>query len=141
MNLDQISRPQASAHSHRILVAEDDAGVRRLNTDALTGSGYHVDAAEDGAVAWDSLQTKAYRLLITDHNMPRMSGIELIKKMRTSSMTLPVILVSGEMPTTELEKFSWLRISATLPKPYVITDLLKIVSDVLRMAADASERT
>jgi CheY-like chemotaxis protein len=141
VNVDEISGTQTLANSPRILVAEDDAGVRRLNTDALVGLGYHVDAAEDGAVAWDSLQIKAYRLLITDHNMPRMSGIELIKKIRTSSMTLPVILVSGEMPTRELEQCSWLRISATLPKPYVVTDLLKIVNDVLGMAAGASERT
>jgi two-component system cell cycle response regulator CpdR len=119
------------ADSRRILLAEDDENVRRLNANALIDSGYQVDAAVDGAVAWDSLQTKTYRLLITDHHMPRMSGLDLIKKMRASSMTLPVILVSGKMPAEALESNSWLQISAMLPKPYVVEDLLRIVNEVM----------
>jgi DNA-binding response OmpR family regulator len=136
-----MSRTGRPGDSHCILVAEDDEGARRLNTDALTDSGFQVDAAKDGAVAWDSLQAKEYRLLITDHNMPGMNGIDLIKKLRTSSMALPVILVSGEMPTVELESCAWLKISATLPKPYRIKDLLRIVNDVLGEAVGESGRT
>jgi DNA-binding response OmpR family regulator len=122
---------ETSSNPHRILVAEDDEDVRRLNADALVGSGYLVDAAEDGAVAWDSLQIKVYRLLITDNNMPKMSGIELIKKMRAASITTPVILASAAIPYDAMETHSPLQINGTLPKPYNVGELLKLVSEVL----------
>ena len=64
----------------RILVVEDDAAIRRLNTEILTYSGYHVDAAEDGAVAWDALQQNNYDLMVTDNDMPKVTGVEFIRK-------------------------------------------------------------
>ena len=54
-----------------ILVVEDDIFLRRLNTEVLLGSGYEVDAAADGAAAWQALNTDSYDLLITDNNMPK----------------------------------------------------------------------
>jgi PleD family two-component response regulator len=54
----------------RILVVEDDAVIRRVNVEVLTYSGYHVDAAEDGAAAWDTLQLSNYDLMVTDNDMP-----------------------------------------------------------------------
>ena len=71
-----MAKPTTSPH--RILVAEDDHDVRRLNTEVLIDSGYHVDAAQDGAIAWDILQIKSYDLLITDYDMPKLSGLELV---------------------------------------------------------------
>ena len=49
----------------RILVVDDDSDVRRLNTEVLIHFGYHVDAAEDGAAAWETLQLKNYDLIIS----------------------------------------------------------------------------
>lgn len=143
----------------RILVVDDDSIVRRLNTELLNCYGYDVDAVEDGAVAWDTLQRKSYDLMVTDNNMPKLSGIELVKKVRTARMALPVILVSGMMPTEELRRSPWLQIEATLTKPFAIAQLLEKVEDVLnerkvipfpmfaesgnpvRIAAAAPERT
>jgi DNA-binding response OmpR family regulator len=130
----------APSAPHPILVAEDDAHVRRLNMDALTQSGFHVDAAEDGLSAWNSLQRKSYRLLITDHKMDGITGLDLIKRVRASKMTLPVILTSGNMPTQELETCQGLEINATLPKPYGIHELIKIVREVLGSSAAGAGR-
>jgi CheY-like chemotaxis protein len=58
----------------RILVAEDDPDIRRLNSEALLCSGYHVDAVENGADAWEALQLKDYDLVVTDYNMPKLTG-------------------------------------------------------------------
>src|ERR1022692_393627 len=80
---------------YRILVVEDDPGILSLNTEMLIRSGYHVDAAVNGAVAWDALQLNSYDLLITDHNMPEMSGVELLKKLHAVRMNLPVIMATG----------------------------------------------
>ena len=57
-----------------ILVAEDDPVIRRLNAEVLKNSGYRVDAATDGAVAWEALQTKSYDLLITDNATNSFTG-------------------------------------------------------------------
>ena len=123
--------------THHILVADDDPLICMLHGEILAESGYHVDAAEDGADAWETLQLKNYHLLITDHEMPRMSGIELIKKMRAARMTLPVIMVSGVMPTQELQEQPWLQINAIMHKPHHITELLTTVKEVLDATVSA----
>ena len=65
----------------RILVVADDGDIRRLNTEALTHYGYRVDAAQDGAVAWDTLQQNGYDLMVTDNELPEVTGIDLLKKL------------------------------------------------------------
>jgi DNA-binding response OmpR family regulator len=90
--------------SHPILVVEDDVLTRHINTKALIKSGYEVDAAEDGSAAWEALQLKGYDLLVTDNDMPNVSGVELLKKLHAASNAMPVIMVSGKMPTEELNR-------------------------------------
>ncbi len=119
--------------AHRILVVDDDASLRQFNTVVLIHSGYAVDSAEDGAVAWEALNTDNYDLLITDHNMPKVTGLELVRKLRAARMALPVILVSGVMPTEELDRHPGVRIEATLLKPFTMARLLETVQEVLRM--------
>jgi two-component system, cell cycle sensor histidine kinase and response regulator CckA len=118
-------------HRQHILVVEDDDDIRRLDTEALACAGYKVDAAADGAAAWDVLRFNSYDLLITDYNMPRMSGVELIQKLHTARMTLPVIMASGTIPTEKLKRHPWLQIDATLLKPYIADELLATVRKVL----------
>ena len=74
---------------------EDDDTICHLNAQALRHSGYHVDAAEDGAVAWETLQRSQYDLVVTDNDMPNVSGVELLKRLRASDIILPVIMASG----------------------------------------------
>jgi DNA-binding response OmpR family regulator len=121
----------------RILVVDDDIAIRQLSTDLLTRSGFHVDVAEDGAVAWNTLQTNHYDLVVTDHRMPKVSGVQLVKKLRAARMALPVILVSGTLPTEELDRPSCLQLAATLLKPFTADELLLAVTEVLRATAHA----
>src|SRR6185369_4261945 len=74
---------------------------------------------------------QSYDLLITDNRMPRVTGLELIKKLRSEDMTLPVILASGTVPVEELNRHPWLQLDASLPKPFTITQLLETVKTVL----------
>jgi len=120
----------------RILVVDDDSDIRQLSTEVLIHSGYVVDAAADGAAAWEALQIKAFNLLITDHNMPRLTGVELVKKLRSARMALPVILATG-LPTAELVQNPSLQLAAMLPKPFSIEELLETVSVVLRATDSA----
>jgi two-component system chemotaxis response regulator CheY len=122
---------QSQLNHQRILVVDDDGDIRRLNIEVLAGSGYKVDAAADGAVAWDILQLNRYDLLLTDHDMPKVTGVELLKKLRAAHMTLPVILISGTIPTKELSRHPQLQIDGTLLKPYTPEELLAAVRKVL----------
>jgi DNA-binding response OmpR family regulator len=113
-------------------VVDDDSDVRQLSAQVLVGSGYHVDAAEAGTAAWEALQIKAFNLLIPDHNIPRLTGVELVKKLRLARMALPVIMATGRLPTEALAQNPSLQLAAVLPKPFSIDELLETVRAVLR---------
>ena len=129
-----------SPHRIRILLVDDDRDARELNGGILTRSGYTVDTARDGAEAWKALHEASYDLLITDNCMPRVTGLDLIKKLRSEEMLLPIILASGTVPTEELERHAWMRLDATLLKPFAFAELLDTVKKVLSAAASARER-
>ncbi len=122
----------------RILVVDDEADIRRLNTELLANAGYQVDFAEDGWEAWEELQRNEYDLLVTDNNMPKLSGVGLLQKLHEARMTLPAILVTGEAPLAELARHPWLQVEAMLLKPYSADDLLTMVRNVLHAMDNAA---
>jgi two-component system OmpR family response regulator len=124
--------------AHRILVVDDDADIRQINAEVLAHSGYHVDAAEDGAAAWDTLQRNKYDLLVTDNDMPKVSGVELLHKLHAAHIALPVILATGSLPKEDLTRFPWIQPVALLIKPYSFHELLGTVRNVLRASEPTS---
>jgi len=124
--------------SNRILVVDDDISIRKLSAQVLTAFGFQVETAEDGVAGWEALHASSYDLLITDHNMPKVTGVELVKKLRFARMTLPVVLASGAIPTEELNRNPSLQLAATLLKPFTMYELLGTVKKVLRAAEGAS---
>jgi len=140
MNHSSVSQPEApvgglaqgrTTSSPRILLVDDDRDIRSINAELLVQSGYDVDTAEDGASGWRALKARHYDVLVTDNTMPGVTGLELIKKLRSEDMTLAVILASGTAPMEELEENPWLQINALLPKPYSVAELVKTVDAVL----------
>jgi DNA-binding response OmpR family regulator len=122
----------------RILVVDDDKDICQLCSDILINSGYRVDMAENGEAGWQKLHgtrhdPDSYQLLITDNNMPRLSGIELIKKLRLAHMALPVILASGTAPLDN----EWLRLATILHKPFSVDQLVDTVREVLHTVNQA----
>jgi DNA-binding response OmpR family regulator len=130
----------ATHQFRRILVVDDDVSIRELNTDLLIHSGYAVDVAEDGAIAWATMQRNNYDLLITDQNMPKVTGLELVKKLRAAHMALPVILATGAVPTDELNRHPGLQLAATLAKPYTTEQLLGTVREVLHATGSSCKQ-
>jgi len=88
-----VSRP-ASAH---LLLVDDDAQVRDLETVRLTRMGYRVTAVADADAALDALSEApdTYDLMITDYLMPGLNGLELVLRLRDRGHTLPVFIMSG----------------------------------------------
>jgi DNA-binding response OmpR family regulator len=122
---DQTNLPQ------RILVVDDDSDVRQLSVDVLTDSGYDVAAAKDGAAGWQALQADNYDLVITDNRMPRMTGLEMIEKLRAAHMTLPVLMATRQPPADEFARQPWLKPDATLQRPFSNDELLEAVKKIL----------
>lgn len=136
---DPIAKPlsgQANTRQ-RILVVEDEHDLRQLAAEVLLDAGYLVDVARDGAAAWTALQHSHYDLLITDQFMPRVSGVELLRKIHSARMNLPVIMATGFLPTWEFVLNPCLQEVKMLLKPYSLGKLLDMVKNVLSQTARA----
>jgi DNA-binding response OmpR family regulator len=120
------------APRRRILLVDDDISMRELNTEALSRAGYEVDGAADGVEGWAALQARQYDLLITDNSMPKVTGVELVRLLRSKNTNLPVIMASGATPTEELKRHPQLAINVILLKPYTTGEFLGTVEQVLR---------
>ena len=120
----------------RILMVEDDADTRRLNSEDLRNAGYLVDAVEDGSAAWDILQLNSYHLLIADQHWPKLSGVELLKKIHDARMALPVIMITDILPKLEFAEHPWIQPGTMLIEPYSSAQLLGMVKKAL--SANAS---
>ena len=80
----------------RVLVVDDSLTVRELERKLLGGQGYLVDVAVDGMDGWNAVRTGNYDLVVTDVDMPRLDGIELVTLIRKDARlkSLPVMIVS-----------------------------------------------
>ncbi len=110
---------------------DDEPGVRHVTAVLLTRAGFEVDAAADGEQAWQALLAGHYDLLVTDHEMPRLRGLELIKRLRDAGMNLAVILASGTLSMERLREHPKLDIATVLLKPFSNPDLLAAVGQCL----------
>jgi two-component system, chemotaxis family, sensor histidine kinase and response regulator WspE len=93
LDLDAVG---AKDHRKKILVVDDSITVREMERKMLENCGYHVDVAINGAEGWSAVRTQTYDLVISDVDMPKMNGIELVRQIKTHSRLkqLPVIIVS-----------------------------------------------
>jgi len=109
-----------------ILIVEDDDGNRKLLALLLEEAGYAAHHATDGLEALEEMKRVTFDAVITDRDMPRMNGLELLAQSRALWPEIPVILVSAHAidarETVELRgAFAWVQ------KPYEAPDLLAIV--------------
>jgi CheY-like chemotaxis protein len=130
--LASISIVAKKSPPRRILVVDDDPDTRQLSVDVLVSCDFEVLATVDGADAWEALRVKHFDLVITDNKMPRMTGIELIEKLRYTRLPLPVIMATSQLPILEFERKPWLLPDASLQRPFSNDDLLVTVKKVLR---------
>ncbi len=125
--------PRLEACVERILVVDDEQMVRDLMVRALKSKGYEVLEASDGSEALEIIEEPSTEIdmVVTDVIMPRLTGLELVKRMREVQRDVPVLLVSGfseEMFTGDAVAASKLPL---LRKPFRSNDLLDRVRDLL----------
>lgn len=112
---------------NNILVADDDPAIRDISSRFLTQVGFTVDVAEDGQSAWEAVGLRRYDLIITDQNMPRLSGTEFIDRLHEAGMGIPVILMTGGAVVSATRKPP----DFFLTKPFSFSSLLEEVNRLL----------
>lgn len=116
----------------KLLYAEDEVSMSEAVVDILTYHKYTVDAVYDGEEALDYAEAEDYDGIILDIMMPKMSGLEVLKKLRASGNTTPVLLLTAK---TEIEdRIEGLDLGADdyLPKPFAMGELLARIRAMLR---------
>lgn len=122
---------------NRILYVEDDAHLRHDVVAVLASAGFEAISASNGREALDLCLRSPPDLVITDLVMPEMDGIELIRTLRKTLPTLPVIAVSGGLSTGAnsarpfLNAAKALGAAAVLPKPFRAHELCRAIERVL----------
>jgi CheY-like chemotaxis protein/anti-sigma regulatory factor (Ser/Thr protein kinase) len=129
--------PLRSSSRIRVLLVEDDGDLRQALVELLAAAGIDVDEAEDGAAAWEMLDSGEanHDVVITDRMMPRLDGIELLRKIKTHRelALLPVIILTVATEPRQVVEGIDAGAYAYLPKP-VEADVL--ISMIRSAAAD-----
>lgn len=116
-----------------ILIVDDERCIRITAKAFLEADGHSVEAVEDADAALSALRERSVDVILTDIIMPRLSGVELLRKIREISSDVQVIMMTGE-PTLETASES-LRLGAVdyLQKPVGKAEILKAVQNALRV--------
>ena len=125
----------------RILVAEDDAGVRLLVTRALRLEGHSVVAVEDGEYAFERLieDDGRFDLLLSDIRMPAMTGIELAHAAHRQGPGLTILRMTGYAEQREAAEDLMQIVVGVVDKPFTLTEIRARVGEALGTSAVADE--
>jgi two-component system, OmpR family, response regulator ChvI len=124
-----------------IAVVDDEANIRETVAFALRREGYEVALYPDGAEAWEAFQEKVPDVVILDILMPRMDGLELCRRIRTISETVPIIFLTSR--DDEVDRVLGLELGADdyLGKPFSMRELIARVRVLLRRSARRATAT
>lgn len=128
---DVLDPPAAPASGARILFVDDDAFTRRIINAALSNRGFSTRLADSAVAALAILRSEPIDIVLTDQQMPGLSGLDLMQKMREEGFNTPVILLTG-VGTLEMA-VSAVRSGAVqyLTKPVDPHDLQQLITDIL----------
>ncbi|HXF52729.1 MAG TPA: response regulator [Hyphomicrobiaceae bacterium] len=115
----------------RILLAEDDDGMRGFLERALERAGYDVVSFDNGADAFERLKREPFTLLLTDIVMPKMDGIELARRASDLDPELKIMFITGFAAVTLNSDRRPPRDARVLSKPFHLKDLVREVGRLL----------
>jgi two-component system cell cycle sensor histidine kinase/response regulator CckA len=111
----------------RIFLAEDDDLVAQTVIATLRRDGHEIHREPDGAAAWQTLEARPddFDLLVLDVNMPGLSGIEVVQRLRAAGRYRgPILVMSGRLGSEELETLTGAKVDCVLGKPFEMADFL-----------------
>jgi len=119
----------------QILISDDSASIRALISSSLERAGYNVIITSDGQEAIDKLDGRSIDLVITDLNMPKADGLEVVKGVRSSDnyKFTPVLILTTETQLAQKEKAKKTGATGWIEKPFDEKKLLYVINKVLRL--------
>ncbi|MBN2545300.1 MAG: response regulator transcription factor [Spirochaetes bacterium] len=126
-------------NDHVIAIVDDEENIRETISYSLKQEGYKALTFSDGSYAWESFQKKMPDLIILDIIMPRMDGLELCRKIRSISETVPIIFLSSK--DEELDKILGLEMGGDdyLCKPFSMKELITRIKVIFRRVKNIKE--
>jgi len=124
----EITRGGVAEMKGRLLIVEDEPGIRNLLAQLFRAEGYETDVAVDGEEAIVYLQEKAYDLLLMDVNMPGRTGIEVLRHQDRIGRRVRTILMTALGEKEAMEEAKRLGVVAFFGKPFDIFELKKEVT-------------
>ena len=115
-----------------ILLVEDDDSLRVTLGACLEVAGYTCIEAKDGQDARGRLENDSPDLIVTDHQTPRVTGLELIKGLKSQKVTeaIPIIFYSGQLTADLKTQAIQAGVSAVLEKPFPLKEFLDLVAQI-----------
>lgn len=125
-------RVTASVRPLRILCAEDHPQMADVLGHFLRRAGHHPELVDDGvqALARLTAHPDAFDLLITDHQMPRLTGLGLVSKLRDTVFSSPILVFSSMLTAAEVAAYDALAVDHILSKPMQMETLLDVVQNI-----------
>jgi len=119
--------------AEKVLVVDDEIHIIHVVAIKLRNNGFEVISAENGAQAFELACSEKPHIIVTDFQMPVMTGLELVEKLRANEATkdIPVIMLTARSFAVEDEQKQQLRISECLSKPFSPKELLRSIEDIL----------
>lgn len=110
-------------HSLRILIADDEDVIRRVLSMHMTRLGHHVDEVSDGEEAFNAISSGSYDLAIVDYRMPKLDGLEVLRKAREAHLDVAIVILTGRGTDETREIAKRLGAVDLLKKPLRLADL------------------
>lgn len=117
----------------KVLIADDEANMRWALDKALTKAGYEVIAAENGQVALETIRTERPDLALLDLKMPKINGMEVLKKVKELAIEIPVIIMTAHGNTAKAVEAMKQGAYDYITKPFDIDELLMTVAKALEV--------
>jgi two-component system cell cycle sensor histidine kinase/response regulator CckA len=117
----------------RVLVVDDDDALLRAHARALVLGGYQVITAVNGAEAIHAISEQSFDVILSDIDMPGMSGITLLERVRTYDLDVPVVLITGAPSLETAMKAMECGALRYLTKPIDLQSLVKVADDAFRL--------
>lgn len=119
--------------THKVLVVDDSASIRQMVGATLRGAGYEVLEAVDGEQGLATAASSNVNLVLTDHNMPKMDGLELIRRLRalTQYRSIPILVVTTEAGDAMKANGRAAGATGWLVKPFDPSKLLEVVKKLI----------
>jgi CheY-like chemotaxis protein len=122
---------RTKGHNRRIMVVDDDEGIRYLLSIALSGIGYDVVTASSGTEALNLSLKSSFALVLTDLEMPGMDGWNLATRIKDKFPHIPVILMTGHANEDVMKRMKGGSVDYVIFKPFRLKDILKTAQKML----------